>query len=120
MGRESKRFSVWLPKPVLERLQERAAASYLGMATELRQALVRGLISESPVKELEAINKRQDELEAIGLANLIATEQLIRFTVRHYPEGERRLLEVAEAAVEKAERRLFDVTERLAQEAGTR
>lgn len=117
MARDSRRFSVWLPKPVLERLQQRAADSYLGMAAELRQALIRGLTFESPVKELEEINQRQDQLEAISLASLVATEQLIRFMVRHYPEGERRMLEVAEAAFEKAEGRLFDITERLAQEA---
>jgi len=117
MAKESRRFSVWLPAPALRLLQERAEVSKLSVATELREALLRGLKSESALPELAEINKRLDQLEVITLAGLIATEHLIRFTGKHYPEGERRLLAVSEEAYEKAEDRLMDVTDRLAQEA---
>lgn len=115
MTRESRRVTVWLPKPVFELLQGRAAEAHLGMATELRAALLRGLKSESALPELAEINKRLDQLDVIAVAGVIATEQIIRFMVRHYPEGERRMLEVAEAACEKAEQRLAEVSERLTQ-----
>ena len=113
MARESRRVTVWLPKPVFELLEGRAAEAHLGMATELRASLLRGLKSESALPELAEINKRLDQLDVIAVAALVASEQIIRFMVRHYPEGERRMLEVYEAAFEKAEQRLADLNERM-------
>jgi hypothetical protein len=105
------RIRLRVDSSTLEELQERAERSRLGLATELKRALERGL--DDGFTE----NSDLTRLEVIALATLIGTEHLLRFLERTYPEGEERSLRLREGAAEAAERRLEEVRTRLAREA---
>ena len=108
MARETHRISLWVPAPLLGTLRERAARSRLGLSYEAREALERGLAGGRAAATIEAVERA----ELAALCALFAAEQLIRFFVKHYPEGERRMSEVREAALEQAEERLGELRDR--------
>ena len=99
----SHRLRLRVSEQLLEKLEERAEASGLRLASQVKRAIERGLDEQEaePVSSGDVVR-----LELIALAALIAAEQVGRFLVRHYPQGEQRMLEVRESAVEQAEQRL--------------
>ena len=110
----SHRLRLRVSEQLLQRLEEQAEASGLRLASQVKRSLERGLQNEEadPVSSGDVVR-----LELIALAALISAEQVGRFLVRHYPQGEQRMLEVREAAVEHAEQRLAELKERLEREA---
>lgn len=112
MAEAACRISVRLPAPMVATLRERAQESRLALTYEVREALRRGL----QAGEAPATSEAVERVELAALCSLFATEQLIRFLARHYPEGERRMAEVRELALEKAEERLGELRDRFEQE----
>lgn len=108
MARESRRITLWVPLPLLGALQERASVSKLTLSDELRRAAERGL-DLAKASDPAATS----QLQLIAMATLVATEHVIRFLGRSFPDGERRLLELKEAAAEAAEMRLEELKGRL-------
>lgn len=104
------RIRIRVDNTTLEGLQERAARSGLGLATEVKRALERGL-DDGFIE-----NSDLTRLEVIALATLIGTEHVLRFLERTYPEGEERSLRLREGAAEAAERRLEELRTKLARE----
>lgn len=105
------RLRIRVSEATLEALQERADRSGLGVATEVKRALERGLDDGF----LE--NSDLTRVELTSLATLIGSEHLLQFLEQTYPEGEERSLRLREGAAEAAERRLEEVRVRLAREA---
>ncbi len=96
-----------MPAAQASDVRDYARRNRLNVSTAVRVLLDRALHQESAV-------------EQVALASLVAAEHALLLIASVFPDGDRRMREQAEAAVQAAERRLASLADRLGEEASSR